>query len=196
MIENIKAHLQKQRDFRATLKAGVGRLHESDPRPVGLLLGSLQFAGGWYLFVPFTRFLPPFSKLFEVLPSWVWAIYFILSGVTAMVSSIMPDRASFLPTRFFISVWMFSNWCFLSVTSVLAAMWIVNGESGAMNYGIALAFYPCLTLASFWKALRVRQILADETAEEVEQDHHIEELKKAAVERENRLKASAVPMEI
>lgn len=191
MIENIRAYLQRQRDFRAMLRDGVGRLGESDPRAIGLLLGSLQFAGGWYLLVPYTRFLPPFSKLFEVLPSWAWAMYFIVSGIVAMVSSVLPDGANFLRARFLIATWVFFNWCFLSMTSLLAAVWTLRDRQGAVSYGIALGFYPCLTAAALWTSLRVRQILADETAEEFEQERHIAQLKDAAAERGERLKEVA-----
>jgi len=187
MIENIKAHLQKQRDFRATVSAGVGRLNDSDPRAVALLLGSLQFAGGWYLFVPFAMFLPPFNKLFEVLPSWFWAIYFITSGIAAMVSSLLPDGVIYLRARFLIAIWMVFNWCFFVATSYLTVMWVLK-DKDAVSYGLALAFYPCLAAGSLWTARRTRQLLADETAEEFDQDHHIRELKHAAAVRDERLK--------
>jgi len=191
MIKNIRAHSQKHRCFGAILHQAAPQLREADSRPVGLLLGSLQFAGGCYLFVPFTRFLPPFSKLCEVLPSWVWAIYFTMSGLAAVVSSLQPDGARYLPSRFLIAVWMFFNWCFLTVTSLLALLWALNG-GGDVSYGFAFAFYPCLALAALWKARRVRQLLADETAEESEQENHVRELKKAAAIRDERLKAISV----
>ena len=191
MIENIRAHLQKQRDFRALLHEGARELREADPRAVGLLLGTLLFAGGWYLFVPFARFVPPFSKLFDALPAWAWAIYFIMSGIVAMVSSLLPDGTRFLCARFRVAVWMFFNWCFLTITSFLAVLWTLNDGAGAVNYGIAFAFYPCLMVAATWKVLRVRQMLADETAEDAEQDNHVRELKEAAAARDERLKAMA-----
>ena len=173
------------------MSAGALQMRESDPRPVGLLLGSLQFAGGWYLFVPFARFMPPFTKLFEALPPWSWAIYFILSGIAAMVSSLLPDGVRYLSVRFLVSTWMFFNWFFLTVTSFLTAAWVLNDGQGAANYGISLAFFPCLAVASAWKAHLLRQLLADETAETVEQENHIVELKSAAAARDERLKAIA-----
>ena len=196
MIENIKAQWQRHRDFRAVLREGAQQLREADPRPIGLLLGTLQFAGGWYLFVPFARFVPPFSKLFDALPAWAWAIYFIMSGIVAMVSSLLPDGTRFLCARFRVAVWMFFNWCFLTITSFLAVMWIAHGGAGAVNYGIAFAFYPCLAAAATWKVLCVRQMLADETAEDAEQDNHVRELKEAAAARDERLKAMAAMSEV
>ncbi len=174
---------------------GLRSLNESDPRPIGLLLGSLQFAGGWYLFVPFARFLPPFTKLFEALPAWFWAIYFIMSGLAGMVSSLMPDGIRYLSRRFLISIWLFANWFFLTVTGFLTALWSLDGGT-PVNYGIALAFFPCLSAAALWKTYRVRQMLADETAEEIEQENHVRELKSAATARNERFKATGYTVEI
>ncbi len=195
MIKNIRSHLQKHKDFRALMREGVQGINDADPRPVALLLGSLQFAGGWYLFVPFARFLPPFNKLFEALPPWVWAVYFVLSGIAAMVSSLLPDGARYLCARFSISVWMFFNWFFLTVTSLMTAMWILNDGKGSFSYGIGLAFFPCLSAASVWTARRMRQILADETSEEFAQEHHVRDLRNAAIKRSARLKKNAEPLE-
>jgi len=195
MIKNIRAHLQRHGDFRAMMRDGARQTHEADPRPVGLLLGSLQFAGGWYLFVPFARFLPPFTKLFEAMPPWAWALYFIVSGFAQMVSSLLPDGMRYLCTRFRVSIWMFFNWFFLTVTSFLTVVWILN-EGGTANYGLTLGFFPCLATAAAWKAHRLREILADETAEELEQNHHVREIKEAAVARAERLKASTEPLEV
>jgi len=195
MIKNIREYLQSHRVLRALMGNGLQSLNNSDPRAIGLLLGSLQFAGGWYLFVPFARFMPPFSKLFEACPAWAWAIYFIVSGIAGMASPILPDGVRYLYSRFLISVWMFFNWFFLTITSALTAVWVLNGKAD-VNYGIALAFFPCLALASAWKVLRVRQMLADETAEALEQENHVKELKKAADARDKRIKATAALVEI
>lgn len=165
----------------------------SDTRMVGGLLALLQFAGGFYLFLPNAQFLPPFHKLCELIPSWGFAIYFILSGAVGGVATDLPDGLPYTRWRFWNALWMFFNWCFLSVTTILTLAYLWHHPDSGIVYGVAVSFYPCLTAAAAWKARRLRGLLCEEEAEQNAEQEHKRQLQSAARRTENRMRATAKP---